>query len=82
MRIPLPCKFGDITKCNGEYLPLCGVSWFQWTKGIEYTYFFTRNDFWHETDFYTAFDVRQPCGFNIRDNLFFHGFNTPQLAAL
>lgn len=66
MRIPLPCKFGDIIKCNGEYLPLRGVSWFQWTKGIEYTYFFTRNDFWHEKDFYTAFDVRQPYEFNIR----------------
>ena len=24
---------------------------------MEYTYFFSRNDFWHDTDFYTTFDV-------------------------
>lgn len=26
---------------------------------MEYTYFFSRNDFWHDTDFYTTFDVGQ-----------------------
>lgn len=24
---------------------------------MEYTYFFSRNDFWYDTDFYTTFDV-------------------------
>lgn len=69
MRIPLPCNFGDSAKCNGKLLPLKGVSWFMWTKGMEYTYFFSRNDFWHDTDFYTTFDVRQPCEFRILENL-------------
>ena len=70
MRIPLPCNFGDSAKCNGKLLLLKGVSWFQWTKGMEYTYFFSQNDFWHDTDFYTTFDVRQmPCEFCIPDGL-------------
>ena len=70
MRIPLPCKFGDSAKCNGKLRPLKGVSWFQWPKGMEYTYFFSKNDFWHDTDFYTTFDVRQmPCEFCIPDSL-------------
>ena len=69
MRIPLPCNFGDSAKCNGKLLPLNGVHWFQWTERIEYTYFFAKNDVWHDTAFYTTFDVMQPCGFTIPDSL-------------
>ena len=39
MRIPLPCRFGESALCNGRSLPLMGVEWFEWTKGMEYTYF-------------------------------------------
>lgn len=52
MQIPIPCKFGDNAKCQNRILPLEGVSWFQWTCGIEYTYFFTVNNTWHSVDFY------------------------------
>ena len=69
MKIPLPCKLGDITECNGRKLQLKGVSWFKWTRGMEYTYFFNKNDKWHNTDFYYTFDENQPCSFEIPDIL-------------
>lgn len=30
MKIPLPCKFGELSDCDGKLLPLCGVHWFDW----------------------------------------------------
>ena len=62
MKVPLPCKLGDISECNGRKLQLKGVSWFKWTKGMEYTYFFHKNDKWHNTDFYCTFDDNQAHG--------------------
>mgnify|MGYP000084375009 CR=1 FL=1 len=35
-------------------LVFCGVDWFRWSSGMEYTYFFETGDFWHEADFYTG----------------------------
>lgn len=69
MKIPLPCNFGEVANCNGSELPLKGVTWFKWTEGIEYTYFFSRNDKWNDTDFYTTFQNSQPCFFEISDSL-------------
>lgn len=69
MKIPLPCKFGEISDCNGKSLPLKGVSWFQWQDGMEYTYFFDRDNFWNPTDFYTTFEKNQPCKIEIIDSL-------------
>ena len=69
MRVPIPCKLGDIAECNGRKLKLKGVSWFKWTKGMEYTYFFHVNNKWHDTDFYYTFDDNQPCSFEIPDTL-------------
>ena len=59
MRIPLPCRFGESALCNGRFLPLVGATWFRWTKGMEYTYFFKLNDKWHDTDFYSSFQNKQ-----------------------
>lgn len=73
MRVPLPCRFGDLAECKGKLLPLCGVSWFQWMKGMEFTYFFKRNIIWHEMDFYTTFDEEQPYGFTVSDELLSDG---------
>lgn len=39
MKIPLPCKFGELSDCDGKLLPLCGVHWFDWMSGRQYTYF-------------------------------------------
>lgn len=69
MRIPLPCRFGESALCNGRSLPLMGVEWFEWTKGMEYTYFFRLNDKWHDTDFYTSFQNKQYKFFEIPDSL-------------
>lgn len=69
MKIPLPCNFGEISDCNGKSLPLRKVSWFQWQRGMEYTYFFVQNNFWHPTDFYTTFEENQPYEIEIKDSL-------------
>lgn len=61
MKIPLPCEFGKVSNCNGKLLPLQGVQWFQWQRGIEYTYFFVQNSIWHPTDFYTTFEKNRSC---------------------
>ena len=60
MKIPIPCEFGNYAECNNRQLPFSGVSWFKWTEGMEYTYFFDTNDKWDPVDFYTTFDNVQP----------------------
>lgn len=69
MEIPIPCKFGENAQCEKKCLPFTGVTWFKWSRGIEYTYFFSTNNKWHETDFYTTFQKEQPCCFEIADRL-------------
>lgn len=69
MIIPLPCRLGDVAECKGKEVPLKGVSWFRWTKGMEYTYFFKKNNKWNDTDFYTTFECKQPYFFEIPDSL-------------
>lgn len=54
MIIPIPCKLGEKALCNGRMLVFCGVDWFRWSSGMEYTYFFETGDSWHETDFCTG----------------------------
>ncbi len=80
MRIPLPCRFGGSADCEGMTLPLSGVSWFKWSWGMEYTYFFSIGDKWHGTRFYSTLDTAQPFGIDIPDPLLIdkpikeHGF--------
>lgn len=54
MKIPIPCNFGEKAYCNGKELPFKEVNWFKWSWGMEYTYFFSTNDYWQPTDFYTT----------------------------
>ena len=74
MIIPLPCNFGERSKCNGKLLPLEGVFWFKWKEGMEYSYFFRKNDFWHPVAFYTTFEKNQPFSVEIPDFLLSDGF--------
>lgn len=69
MKIPLPCNFGGTADCKGQKLKLKGVSWFRWSEGMEYTYFFSRDNYWHDTDFYTTFLLEQLYNFYIPDGL-------------
>lgn len=69
MRIPLPCKFGEKADCEGRVLPLSGVSWFRWSWGMEYTYFFSVGDKWHGTMFYSTLDTEQPFELDLPDSL-------------
>lgn len=69
MQIPIPCCFGDTAICEGKLLPFIGVTWFEWTRGMEYTYFFRTKDKWHNTNFYTTFRDKQQGFFEIPDNL-------------
>ena len=69
MKIPIPCNFGEKAYCNGRELPFKGVSWFKWSRGVEYTYFFTTNDCWNSTDFYTTFQCESKNQIEIPDFL-------------
>lgn len=69
MKIPLPCEFGKTADCNGRLLPLEGVTWFRWSRGMEYTYFFTVGNRWNSTDFYATFDPNKTCEFIISDSI-------------
>lgn len=73
MNIPLPCRFGDYAECHNRKLPFIGVSWFEWEKGMEYTYFFQTSNEWQPVDFYTTFKKVQPYEFSISDNLLTDG---------
>lgn len=74
MNIPIPCEFGNYVECKNRQLPLVGVSWFKWSEGMEYTYFFSTSDKWHTVDFYTTFDYVQPFSFTIPDKLLIDDF--------
>lgn len=69
MRIPLPCRFGDTAECKGKMLPLYGATWFPWADGMEYIYFFRRDNFWHDVTFYDTRNRNQPYGMEIPDSL-------------
>lgn len=68
MKIPLPCKFGELSDCDGKLLPLCGVHWFDWMSGRQYTYFFETGDQWHPYTFYETRQEQQPFSMEIPDD--------------
>ena len=74
MKMPIPCNFGEKAYCNGKELPFTGVSWFKWSIGMEYTYFFSTNDCWNSTDFYTTFQCDSKKQIEIPDVLLEDGF--------
>lgn len=74
MDIPIPCRFGEKALCNEKELFLSGVSWFKWSRGTEYTYFFSVNDKWHSTDFYTTFESDAENYIKLPDSLLEDGF--------
>lgn len=69
MKVPIPCTFGNYAECNNRQLPFSGVSWFRWSRGMEYTYFFLTSDKWHPIDFYTTFENVQSFEFVVPDEL-------------
>lgn len=74
MDILIPCRFGEKAFCNGKEYFLSGVSWYKWSRGTEYTYFFSVNDKWHSTDFYTTFESDAENYIKIPDSLLEDGF--------
>lgn len=69
MRIPMPCRLGGMADCKGEALPLSGVSWFRWSWGLEYTYYFSTDRKWDGARFYSTCETWQPFGIEIPDSL-------------
>ena len=69
MKVPIPRTFGNYAECNNRQLPFSDVSWFRWSRGMEYTYFFLTSDKWHPIDFYTTFENVQPFEFVVPDEL-------------
>lgn len=54
MKIPIPCKFGEKALCDGKMLVFKGVSWYKWSSGMEYTYYFEAGDSWAPIPFYIS----------------------------
>ena len=56
MRVPIPYDFGEYGKIptSKKTLRFCGVSWYKWSTGWEYTYFFVTENKWGEYDFYVS----------------------------
>ena len=69
MRIPLPYRFGEAVELKKGMLLFYGVTWFLWYDGMEYTYFFRRNDFWHDVTFYHTRNEIGSYGMDIPDSL-------------
>lgn len=74
MKVPIPCKFGEKAICKNRMLPFAGVSWFRWTDGMEYTYFFSTSNFWCEYSFYTTFQNEHKQYFEVPDSFLSDGF--------
>lgn len=73
MEIPLPCKFGEYKDCKGVNLPFVGVSWFRWSWGWDYTYFFRRSQKWNQSHFFTSDGKEMPHSFSVPDFLLADG---------
>ena len=69
MIIPLPCKFGDVYEYKGKRVLFIGVSWFKWSSGMEYTYFFKANNKWRSSIFYQSSGQVETEKFEIDDKL-------------
>lgn len=69
MKIPLICPFGEYTECNKRSLPLMGVTWFKWSWGMDYTYFFPTNETWNSCDFISSYETERPYHITIPDEL-------------
>ena len=54
MIIQIPCKFVEKALCNGKRLVFKGVSWYKWSSGMEYTYYFETGSRWNPTSFYVS----------------------------
>lgn len=54
MKIPIPYQFGEYGQCDNKLLKFTGVSWFHWSTGYEYTYFFATGNRWTGSTFYTS----------------------------
>lgn len=46
MNIPIPCELGDSIITQKGLKTLYGVTWFKWSDGMEYTYFYEEKKKW------------------------------------
>ena len=74
MKLPLPCNFGEFSRCENRLLPLCGVSWYNWSSGMDYTYFFNTESKWNPVTFYNTKDPIKNVIVDIPDHLLEEGF--------
>jgi hypothetical protein len=69
MIIPIPCKLGDnfITKEGLKILK--HVTWFKWSHGMEYTYFYENTGKWETSYFENYVNPEYDCACEIKDIL-------------
>ena len=74
MEIKAPCKLGEFVDFGEEKRKFSSLIWFQWSDGLEYTYFFDSKGKWTSCTFFCEKNVEYPTQYHIDDSLLINEF--------
>lgn len=74
MKIMLPCDQGECLVTLKGIKILSGVSWFKWSDGTEFTYFFEENKKWSTPYFFSEKDPDYNLYYEVCDTLLLNDF--------
>lgn len=69
MVVPLPCRLGDNYITQKGIKKFKHVSWFKWSHGTEYTYFYENPGKWETSYFENYVNPEYDCTCEIKDTL-------------
>lgn len=69
MKLIVPCKLGDERKTLEGIKQFIGVTWFKWSDGMEFTYFYRNSEKWGTAYFETEKSPEYDMSYDICDNL-------------
>lgn len=69
MKVPTPCLLGQKSICKKKELVFSGFSWFKWSWGIDYTYFFHTGNKWSEYTSYNSNGINYNTFYTIDSSL-------------
>ena len=72
MRVPVPYLLGEYAQKEKKHF--VGVSWFPWSSGMEFTYFFRPEGKWKTSDIIVEKEPEYRLGYEIDDALLQDGF--------
>ena len=74
MNVKTPCSLGETFITPKGIQTLSAVTWFSWTNGVEFTYFYKIKDKWHSNYFVTERNPTYDTRYMISDKLIRDGF--------